>query len=520
MTKSRTRTAVILGLVPLIAAACSSSGSKGSGGGGGGGASGTLRIGYDLASQFDNTFDPSKATSDCADIVTKQIYGQLIGRNTVTETFDPALGFAQSWDIGAKSLTLHLRPGLKFSDGEALDANAVKVNIENNKKNPQNSSIQNITSIDVIDPLTVRLNRSTTDVLFMLAGLSGKDGDMVAPNHIADANAHPVGAGPYTLTSYTTGSDVTLAKNPTFFDATRIHVPNLKFIQAAVGPPKVNALKAGDLDEIDFLLDSYESLKSNDKFTVASTPSGAFENLQFRLTPGSPLAKLKVRQALEHAVDKQAFNSVVNDGLGEVTDQPFRKGTPGYNPAADGLYPYNPTLAKQMLADAGYPHGFTITVAKPGGGIALMDSESDTLVQQLQAVGVKVNLKPILGGDIATQYYIGKQGDAFAAEVLPDLLPGQFLTDNYSKDQFVAIYSYREDPQITKLANDSLSTSDETKANQLAAQGTLIAVQQAYDLPIAFTPQLQAYDKSKIGNLKAPGSTCDPVDYRDVTWNG
>jgi ABC-type transport system substrate-binding protein len=516
MASRRTRTAVLAAVIPLLAAACSSGGSKGSNGGGG--EKGVLRVGYDLSAQFTNTFDPSKSTGDCDDIVTKQIYGQLIGRNTVTETFDPALGFAQSWDIGTKSLTIHLKPGLKFSDGEPLDASAVKVNILNNKKNSQNSSIQNVTSIDVIDPLTVRINRSSTDVLYMLAGLTGRDGDLVAPNHIADSGQHPVGAGPFTLTSYQSGAQVRLARNPTFFDAAKIAVPNLAFIQAAVGPPKVNALKAGDLDETDFLLDSYSGLKDSSKFGIASTPSGAFENFQFRLTPGSPFAKLKVRQAIEHAIDKNAFNSVVNDGLGQITDQPFRKGAPGYNPQADGLYPYDVTKAKQLLAEAGYPHGFSFTMVKPGGGIALMDAEADTLVQQLAAIGLKVTVKPILGSDIATQYYISKQGDAFAAVVLPNQLPGQFLTDNYSPNQFVAIYSNREDKQIGDLAIASLSTGDLTKSAELAARGTLIAMQQAYDVPIAFTPQLLAYDKAKIGNIKAPGSTCDPVDYRGVTF--
>jgi peptide/nickel transport system substrate-binding protein len=501
----------------LAAASCGGGSSKG---GGQGATNAALRYGYDLSAQFTNTFAPAKSTGDCDQLPMQQIYGQLVGKDTTTDTLDPALGFSQSWDLGPQRITLHLRPGLVFSNGEKLDASAVRTSLLNNKHNPQLTALTRIASVTAVDPLTVRIDLNQPEVQNVLYALANRDGMVVAPGHIADAGTNPVGAGPFRLSGYQQGARITLVPNPKFFAASQFHLAGVTFVQAAVGPPGVGALKAGDLDAVPFLLDSYASLSRDSRVGIASTPSGAYEQFQFRIAPGSPFAKLEVRQALEYAVDKQKLNAVVNDGLGVVTDQPFRKGAPGYAPSADGMYPYSPAKARQLLAAGGYPNGFTFTMVKPGGGIAFTDAEADTLVQMFRAVGVTAVEKPILGSDIGTQYYISRQGDAFAAEVLADPLPGSLLSDAYGPNQFVAVYSGREDKQVDTLARASLSTTDAARSSELAGQAAVIVMQKAYEIPLAFTPQLLAYDKAHVTGLRAPGNTCNAPDFRGVSVHG
>jgi peptide/nickel transport system substrate-binding protein len=514
--RSIPRTAVLVtAALSLALSACSGGGDKPAKAGTDSGV-GDLRYGFDLSAQFTNTFDPAVSSGDCDDIVLHQIYGQLVGRNTVTGDLDATLGFTSSWDVGDKMLTLHLKDGITFSDGEKFDATAVKASLLANKKNQLLTSLQPIQTIDVVDPLTVRLNLANDEAGNVLVSLGGRPGDIVAPNHMAEAGKAPVGAGPFTLVSYTSGGKISLRPNPSFFDAKAIKLRSLSFVQAAVGPPGVNALKAGDIDAVAVLLDSYPSLAKDSSVKISSTPAGAYEQLQFRIADGKPFANVKVRQALAYAVDKTQLNAVVNNGLGVITGQPFRMGKPGYDPELENLYPHDVAKAKQLLTEAGYPHGFTFTMATPGGGIAFTDAQADTLVEQFKAIGVTVVEKKILGSDIATQYYIQRQGDAFAAEVLPSDLPGSLLQDAYGPNQFVAIYSGREDKEIGDLAKRSLEARDPAQASALAKRAVALVEQRAYEIPIAFTPQLLAYNP-KVKGLSSTDSICDAPDLRGVT---
>src|ERR1700722_19807316 len=137
----------------VVFAACSGAG----GGGGASGSGGTLRIGYDFASQFTNTFDPGKSSGNCDGIVTAPIYDTLIHLSP-GGALEP--GLATSWSVQGDVITLHLRSGVKFSNGQPFDATAVKAGLLHNKLNTTLNDLALINSITVVDPLTVKINYS------------------------------------------------------------------------------------------------------------------------------------------------------------------------------------------------------------------------------------------------------------------------------------------------------------------------------------------------------------------------
>ena len=183
----------------------------------------------------------------------------------------------------------------------------------------------------------------------------------------------------------------------------------------------------------------------------------------------------------------------------------------------DNYYTYNVAKAKQLLADAGYPNGFTFNMVIPGGGIQSMESMGAALQQQLKAVGVTAKILRIPGNDIATGFYIQGTGDAFAAEELASTFPGGSLYSNYGIGQFVASYDHSERDDIDALMLKAQSTTDINESYKDVRQAVEIAVKQALDVPIAFAPQLNAYNKSRVsGTVGAQTNICDPPDLTQV----
>lgn len=512
---------VVVALAAISAACGGSSGGSGSGGG-----KGVLRYGYDFAAQSTN-FDPGKSTGDCDAIAIEPIYDTLIRRD-VNGTLQP--GLAKSWETTADAVTLHLQPDVKFQDNTAFDATAVKNGLLHNRKNSTLTDLSSIMGdIDVVDPVTVRIHLKQPKGVVMLYDFTGREGMIVAPAAYDTAATHPVGAGPFEYSSFTPGSKLSIRANPNYFDKGRYKLGGIDLVQVSTGPPAVTALKSGAVDFIRFEAESYAGLKADPKVGVAVQNTGAYLQLQFRFTP--PFDDQRVREAVLHAINKDEINKTVQDGLGEVATQPYAKSSPVYDPSIADLYPYDPARSKALLAAAGHANGLSFDMVIPGGNITNMERQGAILQQQLAAVGIKANIVRILGNDIATGYYISGRGNAFSAAKLAEAFPPNLINGSYGKGQFVAIWSHFDPDtnppmpqllsQITDLMNRALASSNPDDAYGLTKQASKIVMQNALEAPIAFMPQLVAYDKAKVGGtVKGQTNICDPPDLTGVTVKG
>ncbi len=212
----------------MLAAACgsASSPSAGSAAVASSGASGTLNWEWELPTSW----DPVTSTAGWDVHVLGLVYASL---TTLTPSGNVGPGLASSWKYAGngKSVTFTLRPGLKFSDGTALNAQAVQANIERGLKQ-SNSTIASelavISKVVVNSPTSFTLDLSQVDYQ-MPDLLAGKDGMMVSPaafKHPGNVPTHPVGAGPFKLTSYVPDSHADLVRNPGYWDASQIHIAN------------------------------------------------------------------------------------------------------------------------------------------------------------------------------------------------------------------------------------------------------------------------------------------------------
>jgi len=478
---------------------------------------GILKYGYDFSAQFSN-IDPGKSQSPCSAIVTQPIFDSLIHED-INGNLQP--GLATSWEttVNPNTVTLHLRPGVTFSDGEAFDANAVKAGMLHNATNTTYADLQDLTSVDVVDPMTVRLNfKAEQPPVAVLYNIAGIEGEIVAPNHIADASTNPVGAGPMTFVSYSPGSSMVEKANSTYWgkQADPWHIGGVTFTQVSVGPPEVTALKSGAVDIVAIQPSDYPAVKGNSAYGINTQSAPDYLQFQFRFTP--PFDNLDVRKAVEFAINRSQINQVVQDGLGEVATETFSKNSPAYDPSLATVYSYNPTMAHQLLVQSGLPLPIKIVLAIPGGNIASMADQGAIIQQNLDAVGFNVSITPIPGNAIASQYYEGGVGNAFAAQRPGEAYPPQQLADQWNTGQFVAKYSKGERPDVTAIVNNALTAGSASQVFGLTKQALGIVVNQALDVPIAFAVEISAYNTSRVGGqVYAQNQTCNAPIMSGIT---
>jgi peptide/nickel transport system substrate-binding protein len=303
-------------------------------------------------------------------------------------------GLAKSWTYNktGTAVTFHLRSGLTFSDGTKLDATAVKESLTRGKTDkastvaPQLADIGSITADSATD---VTLHLTQVDYQIPLL-MSGKTGQIVSPTaaskNAAGLATKPVGAGPFTLTSYTPGSEAVLVKNPHFWDAKKIYLKNFTLKNTPEAATASAGLQSGQFDVVDLQASQVSAIKSGG-FPVEQTNVLPVRALDVNETK-APFNNPKVVEAINYAINRADLIKVANFGFGTVQYQPFPSGYVAHDPSLDNLYPHSVAKAKSLLKEAGYPNGVKVTLALDTAN----DPVGELLQQQLNAAGIKTTL--------------------------------------------------------------------------------------------------------------------------------
>jgi ABC-type transport system substrate-binding protein len=472
---------------------------------------GVLRYGVDMVSSFSGTLDPSASTSICDSISLALIYDTLVHVNGQGKLVP---GLAESWSLQGKTFILHLRANVVFQDGTPFNAQAVKEGLLHNQKGPQTGSDLNIiSSIDVVNPLTLRLNLSTTAGSVLPYDFTSRDGMIVAPSSLAkgDSGTDPVGAGPYRFVSEIPGSLISLRRWSHYWDPPAQTLGGIDFIQASSDAPGVSALLAGDIDLLQVDPEALPAVTDNPAFRTGSSASSSYLQLQFRLGR-PPFNNVKLRQAVLYAINRSAINRVVLGGKGIVATEVFPPGSAYYVPAVGNLYPYDPSKARQLLAEAGKPHGFSFQMVIPGG-VTFLEQQAEIIQSELAVVGIKAQIVEKVSSDIASYYYDGGNGDAFAAEELGGINPTGVISGEYDAGQYVAIKDGGVRPDINALMQQAQSSANPDVEQQDVRQAVAIIAKEALEGPIAFIPVSIAWNPAHVGGIPvAPADGCSTID--------
>lgn len=387
----------VAGAVPLISS-CSSSGPAQSPVSKGG------SIVYAQSESVEN-IDPAYdvLVYPSAEEVVMTVYDRLVALDQ-DNNLVPQL--ATSWEVSPDKLTwtFHLRKGVMFSDGTAFDANAV-VQDAHRQENPLNTNPEWNTIYNkwhVVDPYTVAV---TTEAPFsgLLYYMARYDAGMVSPKTPGKKVLDPVGCGPYKVSQFTPGTQVTVTGFKGYWGG----APPLDQITFRYVPDNTTALamlQEGEAQVMDALDPSQaQSVISSDNIQLLKKLSARSFFVELNLT--RPMFQdLRVRQALNYAVDKQAIVKTILDGYGYVMDSPASPTLPGYRSV--GSYPYDPSKAKSLLTAAGWKPGPDGVLQKDGTRLTFnltngvgQFPQGDSVVQAVQAylnqIGCQVTISNV-----------------------------------------------------------------------------------------------------------------------------
>lgn len=432
-------------------------------------------------------------------------------------------GLATSWKwVGSnyKTLDLTLRPNVKFSDGSPLTAQVVKSWLDLQMKNKSPVFVNLGTkSVEVRGPLSLRLNLASSNPLTLLflsrTWLSGVIPCAKAAATPAMLKAATCGTDPYVLDSKqtVTGDTYTYVPNPNYWNPSRIQWKKLVLKVVTNNQAAIDAVRAGQAQA------AWPAQASLIPTAVAAglKSAGVPQNiigLDFLDKSGKIVPAFKdvrVRQALNYAVDRKALAAALGGGQGDPVSTQFLPGGEGYDAALSNYYPYDVAKAKQLLADAGYPQGFEFTVlSTPIAGI-------DTMIQAVagywQAIGVKakIDTKP-QAADFFAGLTSGKYGIAGAGlgATNPTLLAWNccFRPGAVWNPDKTAV------PALQAIV-DKLAATDPTRANPVAMQVNAYMTKNAWFVPVYSGKLNYIYDAKKL-SLPTPSTVQPVIDILDM----
>ncbi|MDE1150379.1 MAG: ABC transporter substrate-binding protein [Azospirillaceae bacterium] len=314
---------------------------------------------------------------------------------------------ATDWTVDPDGLryVFHLRAGVRFQDGSPFDAEVVKFSLEragaDGSTNPQKAALSHITQVDVLDPLTVAVRlKSPYGSLMQVLGWPAAV--MVSPASAAGNVTHPVGTGPYTVADWQRGNALTLARNPAYWGAAP-HLASVVLRFIADPAAATAALKAGDIQGFPAFPapEAIADIKADPRFAV-TVASSEGETLLALNNKRPPFDNVLVRRALSYAVDRQAVIQGAMFGYGDPIGSHYPPQNPGYVDLT-GLYPHDPARAKALLAQAGYPNGFTATIRVLP--LPYAKRAAEIIAAQLAEAGVKAVLQDVEWATWISQVY-------------------------------------------------------------------------------------------------------------------
>ena len=341
------------------------------------------------------SIDCQDMTDNPSETICLHVYDNLVRFNEKMETVP---GLAESWKVSEdrKTWTFHLRRGVKFHDGTPFDAKVVKFSFDR-IRDPKLALKRRglyimITSVEVLDEYTVTI---TTEVPFgaLLSHLAHPAGGIVSPKAVEkwgkDYGEHPVGTGPYKFVEWVRGERLVLERFDEYWGG-RPKLDKILFKPVREDAARVMMLETGEADVVQRVpAHEVERLKAKKDIEIRIEPSNriiyiAMNNFK------KPFKDVRVRQALNYAIDKKAIVEKLLLGYAQPADSCIAKGTWGYTPTK--YYEYNPALAKRLLAEAGYPDGFKATLWTPHGRYFMDKQVAEAVQSYLRAVGVEVEL--------------------------------------------------------------------------------------------------------------------------------
>ena len=376
-----------------------------------------------IALQSDaDVLDPDQSRTFVGRIVYASMCDKLVD---ITPNLEIIPQLATSWTTSddGTSITMQLREDVVFHDGTPFNAEAVAANIERSQtmdESRRKSELKSITSTEITGEFEIKLNLAAADAT-LLAQLADRAGMMVSPTAAAEAGAdfglNPVCSGAFSFTERVAQDKIVLTKFADYWNADAINFDSVTFLPIPDTTVRLANLQSGDIDMLERLAATdLTQAKGDDSIVVDSAVSLGYQGITFNINNGekgdNPWGNDKrLRQALSHAIDREALNQVVFDGAFAPGNQSFPPTSPWYNTSLP-VQPADIDKAKALLTEAGFEDGIELEVQVPNS------TEPLAVMQVVQAMAAQAGIQiSLTSKEFATLLSDQSAGDYTASQI-------------------------------------------------------------------------------------------------------
>ena len=457
----------------------------------------TLRIGI----QDDpDVLDPHRSRTYSGRLVYTALCDKLVDISPQLK-YVPQLATAWSWSEDGKTLTMTLRDGVTFHDGETFDASAVKYNLDRARTlsdSLRKSELSSVESVDVIDTKTVAIKVKQPDATLI--------SQLLAPKASAtEVGAKPICSGPYKFVQRVQQDRIVLERFDNYWNKQAYHFDKVIFLPIPDTSVRLANLRSGDLHMIERVAPTdVKTAKADNKLQVFNTPGLGYMQLMYNTNNGekskTPIGQDKrVRKAFELAIDRDAINQVVFEGLYAPSAQPFPASSPYYDKSLP-IPARNVEQSKKLLAEARVKLPLEVELKVANNPIA---QQVGQIIQAMtEEAGFKVNLvateyATMLSEQQSGNFQIGMS--AWSGRPDPDGDIHQFVTCKGGQND-----GHFCDPKLDELLNKARTVNDEPQRQALYFEALRLL---ATDVPTSylyFDPRIIAMRSNLTGFVPSP----------------
>ncbi len=460
--------------------------------------------------------------NDDADVLDPAQSRSFVGRLVYTSMCDklvdidqnmkivPQLATEWSWSEDGKALTMKIRDGVKFHDGEVLDAAAVVATMERNMtmtESRRKSELSSVEKVEATGPLEVKFTLKTADVT-LLAQLTDRAGMIVGPKAAKELGANfgskPVCAGPFKFVERIQQDRIVLEKFADYWDKDRILVDKVTFLPIPDTTVKLANLRSGDLDIAERIAASdAQSVKDDPNLTYADVIGpgnmGIYVNIGNGARADNPMGKDKrLRQAFSLSIDREALGQIVFEGTSLAGNQPFPSTSPWYNkdlpvPARDI------EKAKQLMKEAGYE---TVDIELQHANNTLQTQAMQVIQSMVAEAGFNATLKAtefatLLSEQTAGNYQLSRSD--WSGRIDPDGNVHQFVTCKGGLNDVKYC-----NPEVDKLLDEARASQDDAVRKQKYDAANVILNDELPIIYIGHQPYAYGISKKVEGFQPSP----------------
>lgn len=446
-----------------------------------------------IPQDIEDSLDPHKAVAAGTEEIFFNIYEGLVKADK-DGNLVPAVASDYTISEDGMTYTFTLRDGIKFHDGNPVTVDDIKYSLDRcadtSNGDPLVSAFSNIADVNVVDDKTVEvvLKEADTEFLFYLT-------EAIIPADNADPAKNAVGTGPYMFVSHATQESFVMKKFDGYW-GTPANIDNITLKVCANPDSFAMDLNGGSIDML-ARIDTAQAAQLNDNFTVEEGTMNLVQALYLN-NAAEPFNDPNVRQALSYAVDKQNIMDMMADGKGTpIGSSMFPAFGKYYMEELNDVYKTDYDKAKALLAEAGYPEGFSFTMTVPSNYPQHVDT-AQVLVEQFKNIGVNAEIKLVEWDSWLSDVYSNRQFEATVVGLDASSLTGRALLERFVSTAPNNFINYNN-PVYDETFAKALAATDDAEKTQYYKDCERILTEDAANVYIQDIACLVAINKKYAG---------------------